>query len=157
MRAVIQRVSEARVTVDGEVVGTIGPGLLVLVGVTHGDTQADAQWLARKVAGLRIFEDEAGRMNRSVKEVGGSVLVVSQFTLYADARRGRRPSFVQAAPPDVAEPLIEAFCAYLAEEGVPVATGRFRAMMEVCLCNVGPVTIILETPRRDGKIGEGRG
>lgn len=148
MRAVIQRVSEARVLVDDQVVGEIGTGLLVLVGVTHGDTEEDAQWLARKVAGLRIFEDEAGKMNRSVQDVGGSVLVVSQFTLYADARKGRRPSFVEAAPPHVAEPLIEAFCRYLREEGVPVATGRFGATMRVCLCNEGPVTIIVDTPNR---------
>lgn len=150
MRAVIQRVSEARVTVDGEVVGRIGQGLVVLVGVTHGDTEEDARWLARKVVGLRIFEDEAGKMNLSVQDVGGSVLVVSQFTLYADARRGRRPSFVAAARPEVAEPLITAFCRYIEQSGVPVATGRFRAMMDVCLCNVGPVTIIVDTPAQKG-------
>ncbi len=148
MRAVVQRVSKAHVRVDGEVVGEIGRGLVVLVGVTHGDTEEDARWLARKVAGLRIFEDEAGKMNLSVQEVGGSVLVVSQFTLYADARKGRRPSFVDAAPPDAAEPLIEAFCRFVAEAGIPVATGRFRAMMEVCLCNEGPVTIIVDSPKR---------
>ncbi len=146
MRAVIQRVSEARVTVEGETVGEIGKGLVVLVGVTHDDTEDDARWLARKVAGLRIFEDEAGKMNRSVQDVGGAVLVVSQFTLYADARKGRRPSFVNAARPEVAEPLITAFCQFLEQEGVPVATGRFRAMMQVCLCNDGPVTIIVDTP-----------
>ncbi len=146
MRAVIQRVSSARVTVDSDVVGEIGPGLLVLVGVTHTDGEEQARWLARKVAGLRIFEDDAGKMNLSVKDVGGSVLVVSQFTLYADARKGRRPSFVDAARPDVAEPLVDTFCAFLQEEGVPVETGRFRAMMQVCLCNEGPVTIIVDTP-----------
>ncbi len=146
MRAVIQRVSSARVTVDEDVVGEIGPGLLVLVGVTHTDGEEQARWLARKVAGLRIFEDDAGKMNLSVKDVGGSVLVVSQFTLYADARKGRRPSFVDAARPDVAEPLVDTFCAFLREEGVPVETGRFRAMMQVCLCNEGPVTIIVDTP-----------
>ncbi len=146
MRAVIQRVSEARVTVEGETVGEIGKGLVVLVGVTHDDTEDDARWLARKVAGLRIFEDEAGKMNLSVQDVGGAVLVVSQFTLYADARKGRRPSFVNAARPEVAEPLITAFCQFLEQEGVPVATGRFRAMMQVCLCNDGPVTIIVDTP-----------
>ncbi len=146
MRAVIQRVSESRVEVDGQVVGQIGRGLLVLVGVTHDDTEKEARWLARKVAGLRIFEDDAGKMNRSVKDVGGSVLVVSQFTLYGDARKGRRPSFVKAARPEHAEPLIQRFCAYLEEEGVPVSTGRFRAMMHVCLCNEGPVTIIVDTP-----------
>ncbi len=146
MRAVIQRVSEARVEVDGTVVGRIGQGLLVLVAVTHTDTEKEARWLARKVAGLRIFEDDAGKMNRSVIDVGGSVLVVSQFTLYGDARKGRRPSFVHAARPEHAEPLIERFCAFLEEEGVPVETGRFRAMMHVCLCNEGPVTIIVDTP-----------
>ncbi len=150
MRAVIQRVSEARVRVNGETVGEIGHGLLVLVGVTHGDTEEDARWLARKVVGLRIFEDDAGKMNLSVKDVGGGVLVVSQFTLYADARRGRRPSFVAAAAPDVAAPLIEAFCRFVEAEGVPVATGRFGAMMQVCLCNEGPVTLIVDTPARPG-------
>jgi len=146
MRAVVQRVSEGRVTVDGEVVGEIGQGLVVLVGVTHGDTEAQARWLARKIAGLRIFEDDAGKLNRSVQDVGGEILVVSQFTLYADARKGRRPSFIHAAPPEVAEPLIEYFCQVLREEGLTVATGRFRAMMQVCLCNEGPVTIIVDTP-----------
>ncbi len=146
MRAVIQRVSEAHVSVDGNVIGRIGQGLVVLVGVTHDDTEEDARWLARKVVGLRIFEDEAGKMNLSVQDVGGAVLVVSQFTLYADARRGRRPSFVDAARPEVAEPLIATFCRYLQEEGVPVSTGKFRAMMQVCLCNDGPVTIVVDTP-----------
>ncbi len=146
MRAVIQRVKEARVEVDGQIVGQIDYGLLVLVGVTHTDTEKEARWLARKVAGLRIFEDEDGKMNRSVKEVGGEVLVVSQFTLYGDARKGRRPSFVHAARPEQAEPLIERFCEFLVEEGVPVATGQFRAMMDVCFCNQGPVTIIVDTP-----------
>ncbi len=115
MRAVVQRVSQARVTVDGEVVGEIGLGLAVLVGVTHGDGEKEARWLARKIAGLRIFEDEAGKMNRSVREVGGAVLVVSQFTLYGDARKGRRPSFVHAAPPEQAEPLIDALGRFLLE------------------------------------------
>ncbi|NPA90944.1 MAG: D-tyrosyl-tRNA(Tyr) deacylase [Chloroflexi bacterium] len=146
MRAVVQRVSQASVTVGEEVVGRIGQGLVVLIGVTHEDGEKEARWLARKIAGLRIFEDDAGKMNLSVRDVGGEVLVVSQFTLYGDARKGRRPSFVHAAPPDHAEPLIEAFCRFLEEEGVPVQTGRFRAMMEVCLCNSGPVTIILDTP-----------
>lgn len=146
MRAVIQRVSQARVTVDGEVVGEIGSGLVVLVGVTHDDSEEDARWLARKVAGLRIFEDSEGKMNLSVRDVGGAVLVVSQFTLYADARKGRRPSFVNAARPEVAEPLITAFSRFLEQEGVPVETGKFRAMMQVCLCNEGPVTIIVDSP-----------
>lgn len=145
MRAVIQRVSEARVMVQGETVGAIGQGLLVLAGVTHADTEADVRWMARKIAGLRIFEDEAGRLNLSVQDVGGSVLVVSQFTLYADARRGRRPDFIQAARPEVAEPLVQRLVTLLREEGVPVATGQFGATMQVYLCNEGPVTIILET------------
>ncbi len=146
MRAVVQRVSHARVTVDGEVIGEIGQGLAVLVGVTHSDGEKEARWLARKIVGLRIFEDAEGKMNRSVKDVGGSVLIVSQFTLYGDARKGRRPSFVHAARPEHAEPLIDALVRFVQEEGVPVATGRFRAMMQVCLCNEGPVTIILDTP-----------
>lgn len=146
MRVVVQRVSKAHVRVDGQVVGEIDKGLVVLIGVTHTDTEEDARWLARKVVGLRIFEDKAGKMNLSVQDVGGSVLVVSQFTLYADARKGRRPSFVNAARPDVAEPLIETFCRQIEEMGVPVATGRFGAMMQVCLCNEGPVTIVVDSP-----------
>jgi len=139
-------VSKARVSVGQEVLGEIGEGLVVLVGVTHGDTTAEARWLARKIAGLRIFEDDEGKLNRSVKDVEGAILVVSQFTLYADTRKGRRPSFVRAAPPDVAAPLIERFSQYLREEGIFVATGRFQAIMQVCLCNEGPVTVIVDTP-----------
>ncbi len=146
MRAVIQRVSHASVTVDGETVGAIDLGLAVLVGVTEGDGEKQARWLARKIAGLRIFEDEAGKFNLSLKDVGGSALVVSQFTLYADARKGRRPSFTHAAPPEVAEPLIERFGALLQAEGVPVQTGVFGARMQVTIHNQGPVTIILDTP-----------
>lgn len=144
MRAVVQRVSWARVRVDGETVGEIGPGLLALVGAAVGDTPADAAALADKVAGLRIFPDEEGRMNRSVTEAGGAVLVVSQFTLLGDLRRGRRPSFTEAAPPEEAEPLVEEVVAHLGRAGVPCATGRFRAHMEVELLNDGPVTLVVE-------------
>ncbi|NOX62424.1 MAG: D-tyrosyl-tRNA(Tyr) deacylase [Chloroflexi bacterium] len=144
MRLVIQRVSEASVTVDGRVVGSIGRGYLVLIGVTHEDGVEQADWLARKVAGLRLFEDEKGLTNLSLADVGGEVLVVSQFTLYADARKGRRPSFVKAARPELAEPLIERFCKTLAAQGLRVATGAFRAHMQVALVNDGPVTLILE-------------
>ena len=145
MRAVIQRVCRAAVTVDGETVGQIGRGFLVLVGVTHADGQAEADWLARKISGLRLFEDAAGKMNLGLAEVGGAVLVVSQFTLYGDARKGRRPDFLQAARPEQAEPLIDYLALRLEEEGLPVATGRFRAMMEVALVNDGPVTLWLDT------------
>lgn len=145
MRAVIQRVSRASVRVDGEVVGQIGRGFLVLVGVTHDDSHAEAERLARKIAGLRVFEDEAGKMNLALADVGGAVLVVSQFTLYGDARKGRRPDFLQAARPEVAEPLIEYFVAQLRGQGLAVATGRFRAMMDVALVNEGPVTLWLDT------------
>ncbi|GAB4442321.1 MAG: D-aminoacyl-tRNA deacylase [Anaerolineae bacterium] len=145
MRAVLQRVSHARVTVAGKVTGQIQHGFVILVGVTHGDGEAQAAWMARKIAGLRVFEDDAGKFNRALRDVGGSALVVSQFTLYADTRRGRRPSFTDAAPPEVAEPLIERFCALLREYGVPVETGVFGAMMQVEIHNEGPVTIILES------------
>jgi D-tyrosyl-tRNA(Tyr) deacylase len=145
VRAVIQRVCRAAVTVDGETVGQIGRGFLVLVGVTHADGQAEADWLARKISGLRLFEDAAGKMNLGLAEVGGAVLVVSQFTLYGDARKGRRPDFLQAARPEQAEPLIDYLALRLEEEGLPVATGRFRAMMEVALVNDGPVTLWLDT------------
>jgi D-tyrosyl-tRNA(Tyr) deacylase len=144
VRALIQRVSRASVTVDGEVVGEIGVGLLVLVGVTHTDDAALASRLASKVAHLRVFDDDAGVMNRSLLDVDGSALVVSQFTLYGDARRGRRPSWVDAAPPEQAEPLVAAFVTALGGEGVTVATGRFRADMQVELVNDGPVTLALE-------------
>jgi len=144
VRAVAQRVSWARVRVDGEIVGEIGPGLLVLVGAAAGDTSADAAALADKLAGLRIFPDGEGRMNRSVAEAGGAVLVVSQFTLLGDLRRGRRPSFTGAAPPEEAEPLVEAVAEHLGRAGVPCATGRFRAHMEVELLNDGPVTLVLD-------------
>jgi D-tyrosyl-tRNA(Tyr) deacylase len=143
MRAVCQRVSEARVRVDGEVVGEIGHGWLVLLGVGPGDDEQTAARIADKIVGLRVFEDEAGKMNRSVLDVGGAVLLVSQFTLYADTSRGRRPGFTGAAPPAVAEPLVERVAALIRERGLTVATGRFGASMAVELTNHGPVTIIL--------------
>jgi D-tyrosyl-tRNA(Tyr) deacylase len=145
MRAVVQRVSRAQVVIDGETVGRIERGLLVLLGITHADTPAAAQWLADKIAGLRIFEDDAGKMNRDVAEIGGALLVVSQFTLYGNAQKGRRPSFVDAAPPDVAIPLYEAFINALRAQGLPTETGRFGAMMQVELVNDGPVTLILDS------------
>ena len=144
MRAVVQRVGQASVAVEGQVVGAIGQGVVVLVGITHGDTPQQAEWLAHKVAGLRIFEDGAGKMNASLVDVGGAALVVSQFTLYADARQGRRPDFTGAAPPQLAEPLIAHFAQALRDCGVPVATGIFGATMQVEIHNDGPVTILLE-------------
>ena len=145
MRAVVQRVSRARVLVGSEVVGEIGRGLLVLLGVTHQDTAKQAEWLAEKIGTLRIFEDDEGKMNRGVAEVGGAVLVVSQFTLYGDCRKGRRPSFVDAAPPEIAIPLYEAFIASVRAQGIKTATGRFGAMMDVELVNEGPVTLIVDS------------
>jgi D-tyrosyl-tRNA(Tyr) deacylase len=145
MRAVVQRVSRAQVTVDGLVIGEIGRGLLVLLGVAQGDTHADAQQLADKTVQLRIFDDADGKMNLAVADVKGSILVVSQFTLLGDCRKGRRPSFIQAAPPELAEQLYEAFVAAIGVQGIPVQTGRFRAMMEVELVNDGPVTLLLDT------------
>lgn len=146
MRALVQRVSRARCTVAGEVTGEIAGGLLVLLGATHADGEADAAWLARKLAGLRVFGDDAGRMNRDVRESGGAALVIPQFTLYGDARHGRRPDFLRAAAPEHAEPLYERFCTLLAAEGVSVARGRFRVHMEIELVNDGPVTLLLESP-----------
>ena len=145
MRAVVQRVTSASVTVAGRMVGSIGPGLCVFVGVTHTDNADGADRLADKLWHLRIFEDETGRANRSAAELGLEVLVVSQFTLYADASRGRRPSFVEAAPPDHAAPLVERVTSALAARGARVASGRFREQMSVSLTNDGPFTIVLET------------
>jgi D-aminoacyl-tRNA deacylase len=144
VRALIQRVTRASVTVAGDVVGEIDAGLLVLVGVTHTDDEAAARRLAAKVAHLRVFDDDDATMNRSLLDVGGSALVVSQFTLYGDTRKGRRPSWVGAAPPEHAEPLVAAFSTALGGEGVTIATGRFRADMQVELVNDGPVTLALE-------------
>jgi D-aminoacyl-tRNA deacylase len=144
LKAVVQRVAEARVTVDGEVIGEIGRGLVVLLGVAREDTEAEAERLAGKVARLRIFEDEQGKFDRSVLDVGGQALVVSQFTLIADTRKGNRPSFTEAAPPEEAETLYERFCAALLALGVEVDTGIFGARMHVALVNDGPVTITLD-------------
>jgi D-tyrosyl-tRNA(Tyr) deacylase len=143
---VVQRVAEASVTVDGEVTGAIGAGLLVLLGVAPDDGEAQRDWLARKLVGLRIFSDDEGRMNRSVADIGGSMLVVSQFTLYGDCRKGRRPSFVGAARPELAEPAYEAFCEAVSALGVPVQRGVFGADMAVRLHNDGPVTLVIDTP-----------
>jgi D-tyrosyl-tRNA(Tyr) deacylase len=147
MRAVVQRVSRAKVTVNEWTTGEIGLGLLVLVGVGHADTEADAEYLAEKVAGLRIFEDVDGKMNRSVLEVGGSVLAVSQFTLYGDVRRGKRPSFDAAAPPVEARRLYELFVQKIEAAGLRCETGRFQEMMQVELVNEGPVTILLDSQK----------
>jgi D-tyrosyl-tRNA(Tyr) deacylase len=148
MRACVQRVSEASVTVDGAVTGRIGRGLVVLLGVGGGDGEAEVNWLAEKVVGLRVFEDEEGKMNRSLAEVGGAMLVVSQFTLYGDCRRGRRPSFTAAAPPELAERLYDAFVARVRGAGVEAATGLFREYMLVSLVNDGPVTLWIDTAER---------
>jgi D-tyrosyl-tRNA(Tyr) deacylase len=145
MRAVLQRVAGARVLVAGEAGGEVGRGLLVLLGVAQGDTPEQARWLADKVVSLRLFEDEAGKMNRDVTEVNGGVLVVSQFTLLGDCRKGRRPSFIGAAPPETAEPLYESFLDAVRAHGVPTASGRFGAMMRVELVNDGPVTLIVDS------------
>jgi D-tyrosyl-tRNA(Tyr) deacylase len=147
MRAVVQRVTRAQVSADGNLVGKIGPGLVVLLGVAKSDTQADAEYLAAKITGLRIFEDENGKMNLSLVETHGAVLAVSQFTLYGDVRKGKRPSFDEAAPPELARELYEYFIAKIRESGVPCETGRFQATMQVELVNDGPVTILLDSSR----------
>ncbi len=145
MRAVLQRVSRARVTVNGQTTGAIGRGFLVLLGVGKGDTEADADYLADKTAGLRVFPDAEDKMNRSLADVGGEALVVSQFTLYGDCRKGRRPSFDQAAPPELARALYERYVEALRGRGIPVQTGVFQAMMQVELVNDGPVTLLLDS------------
>jgi D-tyrosyl-tRNA(Tyr) deacylase len=145
MRAVLQRVTQARVVIGQEVVGQIGRGLLILLGVTQDDTAEQARWLAEKLVGLRIFNDAEGKMNLGLTDVGGEVLVVSQFTLYGDCRKGRRPSFIDAAGPDIAIPLYEAFIDAVKAHGVRTATGRFGAMMQVELVNDGPVTLIVDS------------
>lgn len=145
MRAVLQRVSQAAVTVQGERVASIGRGYLVLVGVTHTDGESDARYIADKIASLRLFEDDAGKINLGITDVGGEVLLVSQFTLYADCRKGRRPSFTDAAPPDMAERLYLRVAEMLREAGLPVQTGVFGAHMHVSLVNDGPVTILLDS------------
>lgn len=147
MRAVIQRVKSAAVTVAGEEIGSIGPGLLVLVGVAQEDGPDDVSYLAQKIANLRVFEGDGRLLQRSVQEIGGAVLVVSQFTILGDCRKGRRPSFDRAASPELAETLYEALVRALAAQGIPVATGRFREMMEVSLVNDGPVTLLLDSKK----------
>ncbi len=144
MKALVQRVERAQVAVDGDIVGRIGPGLCVLVGVTHDDTAAQAEKMAQKLTKLRIFDDDEGRMNRSVADIGGEVLVVSQFTLYGDATKGNRPSYIEAARPEQAEPLVDEVVEHLRASGMKVETGRFRTIMKVELVNDGPVTIALE-------------
>lgn len=144
MRALIQRVSHASVTVDGRVTGRIGRGFAVLLGITHTDGRAEADWVAAKIAGLRVFDDDAGKMNRSLADVDGQLLVVSQFTLYGDARKGRRPSFTDAATPELAEPLIDYFVETLRDAGFTVATGVFGAHMDVEIHNEGPITMLIE-------------
>jgi D-aminoacyl-tRNA deacylase len=145
MRAVIQRVREARVTVEGSVLGEIGPGLLALLGIAKADSPADAEFLAEKILNLRVFPDEAGKMNRSLLDIGGALLVVSQFTLYGDCRKGRRPSFDDAAPAELARPLYEHFIEVARKSGLRVETGVFQAHMEVSLVNDGPVTLLVES------------
>ena len=147
MRCVIQKVTHADVVVEGETVGEIGNGYIVLLGAENGDTEADARYCAEKIAGLRVFEDENDKMNLSLADVGGSVLLVSQFTLLADARHGRRPDFIQAARPEVAEPLCDTVKAIIEGKGIHVETGRFRTHMQVSLLNDGPVTILLDSRR----------
>jgi D-tyrosyl-tRNA(Tyr) deacylase len=144
LRAVVQRVRHARVTVEGETIAEIDRGFLILVGVAKGDTEAEARWLARRCAGLRVFEDDRGLMNLSLADIGGRALVVSQFTLYGDCLKGKRPSFSDSAPPEVAEPLYVLFAAALRAEGIEVTTGRFQAKMLVDLTNDGPVTLIID-------------
>lgn len=146
MKAVIQRVKESSVTVDGKIISHIGPGLLVLLGVAQADKESDAAFLAEKTVNLRIFEDENNKLNRSLKDTGNAMLVVSQFTLLGDCRKGRRPSFVNSAEPEKAENLYEYFVRKVKETGIQVETGQFRAMMDVSLINDGPVTLILESP-----------
>jgi D-tyrosyl-tRNA(Tyr) deacylase len=145
MRAVVQRVARASVTIEGRIAGEIGRGLLILLGVTHDDTPERAVWLAEKIAGLRIFSDDEGKMNRDITEAGGGALIVSQFTLYGDCRKGRRPSFIDAAPPPIAIPLYEAFINAVKAQGIPVATGQFGADMQVELVNDGPVTLVIDS------------
>jgi D-aminoacyl-tRNA deacylase len=149
MRAVIQRVTEASVSVGDHIIASIGAGLAILIGVTHDDNEADSKFLAQKIATLRIFEDQSGKFNLSALDVGASALVVSQFTLYADTRRGRRPDFIEAARPEVAEPLIDKFVSFLRDQGLQVKTGKFQAHMLVKIFNDGPVTIILDSGKKN--------
>lgn len=146
MRAVIQRVTSSSVEVEDKIIGEINRGYCVLLGVTHDDTSKDAEWIVNKIIGLRIFEDEEGKLNRSLTDVGGSVLLVSQFTLYGDCRKGRRPSFVKAARPELANELYEKCCSFFKEKGITVQTGKFQANMKVSINNDGPVTLIIDSP-----------
>ncbi len=148
MRAVIQRVTSAEVRIEGEVVGRIGKGLLVLVGMGKGDGESDLSYMVSKIPDLRIFEDEAGKFNRSLRETGGAMLIVSQFTLYGDCRKGRRPSFTDAEDPPVAKPLYDRFVSRMKDQGIPIETGEFQAKMEVHLVNDGPVTLWLDSKNR---------
>ena len=147
MRAVIQRVAEASVSVDGDMVGTIGPGMVVLLGVEKDDSEKDLAYVAEKITGLRIFEDSSGKMNLSIEDTGGEILVVSQFTLYGDCRKGRRPSYIRAAGGDFAKRFYELFIAKLSERGIPVKTGVFGAAMDVHIVNCGPVTLLVDSSR----------
>ena len=149
MRALLQRVSSAAVRVDGRIVGQIDKGFCILLGVTHSDTNKEAEWLANKIAGIRLFEDDAGKMNRGLQDVGGELLVISQFTLYGDARKGRRPSFIDASRPEHSEPMYEYFVEQLRDAGFKVATGQFGADMKVEINNDGPVTLMLEREAND--------
>lgn len=146
MKVILQRCKEASVVVQGKAIGSIEQGLMLLVGITHEDTEKEAAYLAEKIAGLRIFEDEEGKMNLSVMDIGGAILSVSQFTLYGDCRKGKRPSFIAAARPEQAEPLYNRFNEMLREKGLVVETGQFGANMDVALTNWGPVTIVLDSP-----------
>ncbi len=146
MRAVIQRVTSSRVEVEDKIIGEINTGYCVLLGVTHSDTEKDAEWIVNKIIGLRIFEDEEGKLNRSLTDVGGSILLVSQFTLYGDCRKGRRPSFVKAARPEIANELYGKCCSLFKDKGITVQTGEFQAYMKVSINNDGPVTLIIDSP-----------
>lgn len=150
MRAVIQRVLSSSVEVEGKTIGKIDEGLCILLGVTHYDTEKDTEWIVNKIIGLRIFEDDEGKLNRSLTDVGGSVLLVSQFTLYGDCRKGRRPSFVKAARPEMANDLYAKCCALFKDKGIHVETGQFQAYMKVSIINDGPVTLIIDSPGREG-------
>ncbi|WP_320048020.1 D-aminoacyl-tRNA deacylase [uncultured Ilyobacter sp.] len=148
MRVVIQRVSKAQVSVEGKVIGKIDKGFLILLGITHRDNEKDANWLVNKISGLRIFSDENGKMNKSIEDIGGEILLISQFTLYGEARKGRRPSFIDAAKPDVAVPLYNKFTKLVKEKGIRISTGEFGADMKVELLNDGPVTMIIDSPEQ---------
>ncbi|WP_372713736.1 D-aminoacyl-tRNA deacylase [Ilyobacter sp.] len=148
MKVVIQRVSKAQVSVENNIVGKIEKGFLILLGITHTDNEKDAKWLVDKISGLRIFSDELGKMNKSLTDVGGEILLISQFTLYGDSRKGRRPSFVEAAKPDIAIPLYNKFIEYVKEKNIKIFTGEFGADMKVELLNDGPVTMIIDSPEK---------